>query len=197
MPHLSGLKAEKGGGRLFLLPSYLGNRDPSVGGGGTVRDSRGWREETWRCARRDGRLSRERILVAGAGKPRVRPDPRVHRAAPPPLPPVPSPGPASPRPGPLPAGSGRRGRGGGGGGLSSRLFLAHWGVLRWRHLRRQRSTAASPPASQWEVGSTDGRADGRTAGQLDGLSRFEFRHELGHGAVGESGRGAPRADPGP
>lgn len=77
--------------------------------------------------------------------------------------------------------------------MSSRLFLAHWGVLRWRHLRRQRSRAASPPASQWEVGQTDGRADGRTAGQLDGPSRFEFRHELGHGAVGESGRGgAPR-----
>lgn len=64
-------------------------------------------------------------------------------------------------PGPLPAGSGRRGRGVG-GGFSSRVFLTHWGARRWRHLRSSSGGAASPSASQWEVGQTKGRSDRRT-----------------------------------
>lgn len=55
------------------------------------------------------------------------------------------------------------------------------------------------PQARWPASGKSDRlraepTDGRRAEQPDGWSRLKFRHELGHGAVGESDRGAPRAD---
>lgn len=84
MPHLRGLRAEKGGGRLFLLSLSILDRDPS-GGSATVRDPREGARRHPAESRAGGRLSFEKTLPAAAGRARVRPDPRVHRVPPPPL----------------------------------------------------------------------------------------------------------------
>lgn len=148
-PHLRGHRAEKGGGRLFLLSLSFLETDIRVAlaaVGQSEPGGRGNRDWAGRKSCANRRPSSQSGPCppwrASTGPPRSQ---GASRPAPSPLcvpPPL--------GPGPLPAGSGRRGRGVG-GGSASRFFLTHWGTRRWRHLWRLSSRAASPPVG--------GRAD--------------------------------------
>lgn len=161
LPHLRGLRAEKGCGRLFILsPSILeteirlapavGQSEPRGVGGKRPRGWAGRVKDPPRrrpCQQRPG--ERGSAPIPGCTAPR----------------PLPFPCPAPPDPGPLPAGSGRRGRGGG-GGFSGRVCLTHWGASPWRHLREEKQRRREP-ARQQVGGRTDWRQSRRTDRQTD------------------------------
>lgn len=191
LPHLRGLREERrvGGALPFSpLPPRRQRREWRRRGGGAVRAPRVWREAPRRASPRSGRPSPGGTLPAAAGERGSAAIPGC--TAPRPLP---SPRPASPRPGPPPcrlreAGTRRRRR-----LLQSRLShsLRSPAVAAPSEAERRSCEPVGQPVGG-RPGLRAGPTDGRTAEQPDGPSRLKFRHELGHGAVGESGCGAPR-----
>ena len=188
MPHLRGLGIREGQWASFpSLPFHPGDRDPSGSRGETVRGPRCGREGVLRGA---GQVADPPAAGPRGMWPRRAGPPRSQSAPRPAPSPLPVPPPESPPPRQLREAGTRRRR-----LLRSPLSrsLGSLAVAAPSEAELQRREPEGQPVG----GRTDGRQDRPTeSGAARRPSRFKFRHELGHGAVGESGRGDPRADPG-